>query len=237
MKTNRISLTLIFIPLFTFFLSISCAQIQSQGSSSDQGSTSTGTTDNPQSNSSDLSLEEEVLSELNQARTNPKAYAIKVKGILKYYNGNRIERPGEVTIITTEGESAVKECIRYLENASSIQPLILSDGMSQAALDHVEDQSKSGTTGHVGSDGSSPFDRMNRYGNWSGTAGENIDYGNNIPERIVMSLIIDDGVPGRGHRENIFNPNFNVVGIAVGTHKSYNYMCVMTFAKAYKEKN
>jgi uncharacterized protein YkwD len=45
-------------------------------------------------------------------------------------------------------------------------------------------------------------------------------------------LIVDDGVPARGHRKNCFNPDFNVVGIAVGSHKVHKYTCVMDFATA-----
>lgn len=44
-----------------------------------------------------------------------------------------------------------------------------------------------------------------------------------------MQLIIDDGVPSRGHRENIFKPNFSKIGIYTGTHKVYNYMTCMDF--------
>ncbi len=149
------------------------------------------------------SLNQQVLLELNRARTNPKKYARKLKVLLKYYKGKRFKRPGEITILTQEGKSAVKEAIRFLERTSAIGPLKMSRGMSLAALDHVKDQAPSGRTGHTGRDGSDPFKRMARYGKWQYTAGENIDYGSNKADRIVMSLIIDDGVPGRGHRKNI----------------------------------
>jgi len=46
-----------------------------------------------------------------------------------------------------------------------------------------------------------------------------------------MSLVIDDGVPSRGHRNNIFNIDFNLVGSALSKHKVYNWCCVIDFSK------
>ena len=45
---------------------------------------------------------------------------------------------------------------------------------------------------------------MARYVEVEGMSGENIAYGEQGPEMTIMSLAIDDGVPSRGHRENIF---------------------------------
>ncbi len=76
---------------------------------------------------------------------------------------------------------------------------------------------------------------MDRYGKWLKAAGENIDYGYNKADRIVLSLLVDDGVPNRGHRKSILNPQFKVIGVAQGTHKTYDYMFVMDFAGGFQE--
>ena len=54
--------------------------------------------------------------------------------------------------------------------------------MAKACQDHCKDTGEIGTTGHFGSDLSTPFSRMNRYGSWAGGAAENISYGCKIAE-------------------------------------------------------
>lgn len=181
-------------------------------------------------------LEKEVLIEMNRVRSDPKNYAKYVKQMMKYYEGNIIQYPGEIAIMSNEGVSAAKECYEFLMAAEPLDTLRPSRGLSLAAKDHAEDQGETSETGHTGRDGSSPFDRIERYGLWLSTAGENIDYGNDDARRIVLSLIIDDGVPSRGHRKNIFNPQFKAAGIACGPHEKYRHMCVIDLAGGFKAK-
>lgn len=180
-------------------------------------------------------LEKEIFQELNLARQNPQKYATFLEQEKPYYVGNFIKRHGEPTIITKEGVSAVDEAIRFLKKAKPVARLEYSAGMSRAAMDHVQDQGRRGTLGHRGSDGSEPAERVNRYGEWRWTVGENISYGSDAARDIVMGLIVDDGVPSRGHRDNIFNPKYRIIGIACGDHKTYETMCVMTFAGEFIE--
>jgi uncharacterized protein YkwD len=190
-----------------------------------------------QSSSTDFSaLEQAIIQETNAARTNPTAYAAKLEKQTQYFDGDLLEIPGQTPLMTQEGVSAVNEAIQFLKSASPISALTASSGMSKAAADHVKDQGPGGNLGHTGTDGSQPWDRLNRYGEWQKTVGENISYGPNTGEDVVISLIVDDGVADRGHRTNIFNSDFRVTGVACGEHREYRVMCVITYAGGYEEK-
>jgi uncharacterized protein YkwD len=180
-------------------------------------------------------VEQEVARELNAVRRDPAGYAAVLREYRSRFKGKLVERPGRVSIMTNEGTRAVDEAIRALENQAPLGALALSRGMSLACADHALDQGRSGATGHSGSDGSDPFRRMNRYGAWQRSAGENIAYGADTAREIVVQLIVDDGVPSRGHRTNILSKDFAVVGVAVRPHPVYGFSCVMDFAGAYAE--
>jgi len=66
-----------------------------------------------------------------------------------------------------------------------------------------------------------------------GYAGENISYGQDTALEVIIQLIVDDGVPSRGHRTNLFNPNFKVCGTFTGPHKVYDTMTVQNFATEF----
>lgn len=181
--------------------------------------------------------EKEILFEINKARNNPARYAEEYMVSLRsLYDGNKFIRPGRPIIITAEGRKALDECIRIMKNKRPAYPLYPERGLYLAAFDQVKDQRENGGTGHYGSDGSKPINRMERYGNWDICAAENISYGIDDARMIVISLLIDDGVPDRGHRDNILNPAFTVAGVSFGSHPSYGSTCVMDFAGAYKSK-
>ncbi len=181
-------------------------------------------------------LEREVISELNLARSKPGVYADFLTLYAAQFTGKEFHESGKPILLTKEGKAAVIEAIKFLRNQKPLNGLTASKGMSKGANDMVKMQETTSQVGHNGIDGSTFAERISRYGTWSGLCSENIDYGNNVARRIVMALIIDDGVSSRGHRKSIFEPGFRRVGVSFGGHKTYGYMCVIEYAVSYTEK-
>jgi uncharacterized protein YkwD len=176
-----------------------------------------------------------LVREMNLARENPALYASYVEELRSHFVGNQLVLPGGTIVRTKEGRRAIDDTIRFLRHVRPQSPLSLSPGMSRAAADHCLDQ-VGGRRGHDGSDRSSPGTRISRYGDWLGGWGENIAYGKTNARDIIMALIIDDGLPARKHRKNIFNPKFNIAGAAYGPHAVYRTVCSIDFAGGYVER-
>jgi uncharacterized protein YkwD len=180
-------------------------------------------------------VEKQVVLEINKVRTDPAKYAAEyLQPIAQYFKGSLLSYPNETPIQTSEGVGAVDECIKVLMSSRSVSVLSPKKGLALAARDHARDQARTGATGHDGSDHSTVTERINRYGRWDVSAGENIDYGHSQARRIVLAFLVDDGVPSRGHRKNLLDGSFHFIGVAVGPHRKYGSMCVLDLAGAYK---
>ena len=137
----------------------------------------------------------DVVREMNLARQQPILYA-------KFLEEQRAGYRGP------EGTRALEEAIRFLRSASPRQALTASPGMSRAAVDHCAEQAGGGMS-HSGRFGSSPGDRLNRYGTWGGHWGENLSCGRGSAREVVIGLTIDEGQPARTPPTNTFTPASN----------------------------
>lgn len=163
-----------------------------------------------------------VLDEINLARTHPQEYAAIVEA--------------RMPAIPGADPRCVEEAAAFLRRQKALEPLQCVPGLVTSARQQVADQGPAGGIGHRGTDGSTPWARMAKAGQCTGRAGENISYGYADARSIVVTLIVDQGVPDRGHRRNIFCRDFKVAGTACGPHARYGAMCVIDFAEGFVEK-
>lgn len=169
----------------------------------------------------------------NKIRRDPKSIIPKIEAHLQLFQGNNLHLPGCIPIITQEGPNAYKEAIAFLEQAQPVDELEWNDEIFKACLDHAIDIGQSGSYSHTGSDGSRLSARLERYGRWNGTVGENIDFGSYTVEDVLVSLIVDDGNPARGHRKNLFNPKFRTGSVAASKHVEMEICFVFDYASEF----
>lgn len=176
-------------------------------------------------------FEKELVLEINMLRSNPTKYSADfIEPVRDRYKNKLLYYPGDLPLLTTEGVFALDECVRKLRATPPMQILSPDQGLSKSAMDHVKDQSVTGQTGHTGSDGSGFRKRIERYSRWKTRIAENIAYGGISPRQVLIYLLIDDGLPERGHRRNFLTPEFRFIGVAMGAHPEYKRMSVMEFA-------
>lgn len=180
-------------------------------------------------------LARDVLAQMNAARTDPRGYAEHLREFRSRFRGRNYTVPGSRTqIVTREGTAAVDEAVRFLRLQRPLAPLAWSEGLARAAAEHAAVQGRKGDTGHGEGYGGMRA-RIERQGTWKRVIGENISYGPDEARAVVIQLIVDDGVPGRGHRKNIFDPAFGVAGVACGPHPVLGTVCVIDYAGGFSD--
>jgi Uncharacterized protein with SCP/PR1 domains len=182
-------------------------------------------------------LEREIVHELNKVRSNPKRYAEEyLEELASAYSGMLFTYPGQETLRSKEGIAPLLECIQVLKSTNPTSTLNPAKGLTQATEDLLNDQQKYGGIGHITRNGQTPQKRMDKYGEWNICSAEDISYGNSDARQIIISLLIDDGVPERSHRKNVLNPCFHFVGVAFGKHPSYLTMGIIDYSGEYKNR-
>jgi uncharacterized protein YkwD len=115
------------------------------------------------------------------------------------------ETPVEAVVRLTNDERAKAGC----------PALLISSQLSAAAQGHTDDMASHNFMSHTGSDGSSPWDRINATGYQFWTAAENIALGFETPADVVNGWMNSPG-----HRANILNCNLHEIGVGYATNST-----------------
>jgi len=90
-----------------------------------------------------------------------------------------------------------------------VPALVWNEKLAKAAGDHAKDMAENNLTGHIGSNGSEPDERMTEAGyDWS-ACGENVAFGFSTAKDVVKGWITSPG-----HCRNLMDSEFLEMGAA-----------------------
>ena len=143
-------------------------------------------------------------------------------------------------------ERLVFEAINRTRRAYDLAPLQFDARLAEAARLHSVDLARTGATGHQGSDGSRPADRMRRQGTRGfafaenvyrgplyaylsrtvGATGPNEMYRWERPERLAR-LAVDGWMSSTGHRANLLDPDLEWAGVGVALDQHHRWILTL----------
>jgi len=174
-----------------------------------------------------------VLESLNAVRTHPGAMAVALRQYRRTFREHIAyeDEPGHGWG-TSEGTAAVDEAAAVMDRQAALQPLSSSPVLARAARLHAMEQARTGALGHVSAASAGPGDRVRAAGGDIYVT-EAIAYGFATPERAVRQLLVDDGVPRRGHRVVMLNPRLRYAGVGCAEHPRLRTVCVIDLAETF----
>ena len=178
-----------------------------------------------------LSAEEWTAEELSAANTASHAVFMtsQERDVVKYVNLARLY-PRKFIRVEVEGyelpsnyvrsatfESYRQSLIDTLQARQPVAAVVPDEAMFLMARKWAVESGEAGLCGHDRSMSEAQF------------GGECCSYGWNDARRIVLSLLIDDGVESLGHRIICLSPNYSKLGVSNEAHKMYRYCSVLDF--------
>lgn len=138
----------------------------------------------------------------NYFRQNPKRfYSLVIKEFIRQFPEAN----------SAELKSLEKDISKAPENLQLLYP---EKGLLKMASSHSSDLEKRGAViTHTSKSGKNFVQRINEVGTYSCGA-ENIYIGSPDPLEALVALLIDMGVPDKGHRKNLFDPKFGRMGVS-----------------------
>ncbi|MGC4750403.1 CAP domain-containing protein [Micromonospora sp. DT201] len=109
----------------------------------------------------------------------------------------------------THLENTVVHLTNQVRAKAGVPPLKLNELLRQAARSHSTDMARRGFFSHIDPDGGTPFDRMRSHG-YAQPGAENVAMGQSRPHEVIHAWLNSPG-----HRANILNPEFSVIGVGL----------------------
>ena len=177
---------------------------------------------------------EEVISEINFARTKPSEYAAKLERISSTLTGRKVQ-VGKSTMKLKEGAAIFDETIQYLLNIGQMEPLELCEGLSESAneLLSILIIQEGVDMSDFNLDIYDLEHRLDHFGVYFGEFSELIDYGSFDPEFVVVNFLLGDGDETRNDRHTIMNPLMKYCGITSGILPSTKKCTILNFVQHY----
>lgn len=177
---------------------------------------------------------EEVLAEINLARTKPSEYSAKLERISTTLKGRKA-KVGEHTIKLKEGAAIFDEAIHYLLNIGPMDPLELCEGLSESAneLLYLLIIQEGVDMSDFNLDIYDLEHRLDHFGVYFGEFNELIDYGSFDPEFMVVNFLLSDGDETRNDRHTIMNALLKHCGITSGVLPSGKKCTILNFVQYY----
>ena len=170
-----------------------------------------------------MSVEKDLIAEINELRKDPKGYADKIAKNKEYFKGNIFRHPNsKAGIKTEEGPAAYDEAIDFLKNkAVAVEALTPSKGLNKIALDFLTEFQKD-------ADKEVEIDPIiSKHGNFVGSFRRLIQFGSDSAEQVIINLVVSDGDKTRGHRDALLQEDLKRVGVAHGKHDVYRHCSVI----------
>jgi uncharacterized protein YkwD len=169
---------------------------------------------------------------INMARTQPKDFAQLVFGpnpkawpsqnedsrTVAYdwisASGKETKQVGIYWYPSEDFPQALKELYETLMTMAPLPALRIQKAMEPALQSHLKYLARTSSLSHTGEKGAKPHERIKGAVPLAKETGENLIVGIETPESALISLLLDDGVPSRGHRNNLLSPVFTHMAVA-----------------------
>lgn len=158
--------------------------------------------------------DQDVLSHLNDLRTHPRRWGRLVDSLITLWDEGKPPRMLQ-HLLGSEGVQLLYEVKSYIDTVTPQEPLRTADCLKRAAHTHARDVARHPNGNpHVGSNGHTLERRILAECERIRAFGECIDMLSPHGSTVILRLLFDPDVPDRGHRRQLFEPDYSLVGIA-----------------------